>query len=284
MAGVAAAGAQSFAGGSMLAEIVIVMLFGASAFVILARTRRNALYTSLHDAQLRLLAEHPPPRLRLGSQPSAAGEPGPVIVDDLLDPADLAEIRAEAERLVGIERSYLPVHKKGGTIAYETLNRSAPRIVALYLSPALQALVGELTGERGRIQPTPIHDQSSLSLLFYDRPGDHIGWHYDHNFYRGRHFTVLIPLINQGHDAEGLSHARLLVREATGDRVIATPPNRLILFEGAKVLHKVTPIREGERRVVLSMTFCTDPRDHWWQGLARRVKDVGFFGLRALWT
>jgi hypothetical protein len=31
-----------------------------------------------------------------------------------------------------------------------------------------------------RVQPTPIHDQSSLSVLFYDRPGDHIGRHYDH--------------------------------------------------------------------------------------------------------
>lgn len=268
----------------MLIELVLVSLLGASGFVMLARTRRRALYAGLRDAQTRLLADHPAPRLQGSARPTTMPGAGPAVVDDLLDPADFVALRAEAERLVGVERSYLPVHKKGGTIAYETLNRSAPRLVALYLSRDLRALVGALTGEPGRIQPTPIHDQSSLSVLFYDRPGDHIGWHYDHNFYRGRHFTVLIPLVNQGHDADGLSQARLLVREPGGDRVVPTPPNRLIVFEGAKVLHKVTPIREGERRVVLSMTYCTDPRDHWWQGLARRVKDIGFFGLRALWT
>jgi hypothetical protein len=65
---------------------------------------------------------------------------------------------------------------------------------------------------------------------------------------------------------------------------VATPPNRLIVFEGARVRHKVTPIAEGERRVVWSMTYCADPRNSAWQGMARRVKDTAFFGLRALWT
>ena len=65
---------------------------------------------------------------------------------------------------------------------------------------------------------------------------------------------------------------------------VATPPNRLILFEGAKVRHKVTPIGEGERRAVWSMTYCTDPRNSAFQGVARRVKDTAFFGLRSLWT
>jgi hypothetical protein len=114
------------------------------------------------------------------------------------------------------------------------------------------------------------------------RPSDHIGWHFDHNFYRGRHFTVLLPVESQG-SASGLSHATLMFKDG-GERVIATPPNTLIVFEGARVLHKVTPIRDGERRVVISMTYCTDPRNARWQGLARRVKDVAFFGPRALWT
>ena len=52
----------------------------------------------------------------------------------------------------------------------------------------------------------------------------------------------------------------------------------------AHVQHKVTPILEGERRLVLSMTYCTDPRSWWWQGVSRRLKDTAFFGIRALWT
>ncbi len=64
---------------------------------------------------------------------------------------------------------------------------------------------------------------------------------------------------------------------------VATPPNALVVFEGAKVRHKVTPIAAGERRIVLSMTYCTDPRNSVVQESMRRVKDTAFFGIRALW-
>lgn len=188
----------------------------------------------------------------------------------------------DAEKLVSPERSYIPTHKKGGTVAYETIIAHAPAIAALYQSCEMRELVSRLVGET--VKPTPIHDQSSLSLLVYDRPGDHIAWHYDHNFYKGRHFTVLIPLVNRGSGENGLSHACLTAKLPGGDLDIATPPNKMVAFEGARVLHKVAPIIENERRLVLSMTYCTDPREGWWQGIARRVKDTAFFGVRALWT
>jgi hypothetical protein len=135
-----------------------------------------------------------------------------------------------------------------------------------------------------KVDPTPLHDQSSLSVLVYDRPGDHIGWHYDHNFYRGRHFTLLLPIVNTGRSEGGISHARLSAKIDGAECEIGTPPNTLVLFEGAKVLHKVSPILDGERRVVISMTYCTDARASGVQAVARRLKDTAFFGVRALWT
>jgi hypothetical protein len=204
------------------------------------------------------------------------------VLDNVLPPDDFARLVGEMEELVETERSYLPAHKKGGTVAYKTLEHRAPGLVALYRSHGLRKLVADIV--KLRIEPTPLHDQSSCSVLFYEKPGDHIGWHYDHNFYKGRHFTVLVPMINRGREPNGLSQARLMVRQNRRDRMIATPPNAMIVFEGAKVRHKVTPIGEGERRVVWSMTFCTDPRNSAVQGVARRLKDTAFFGLRALWT
>ncbi|CAN5454919.1 hypothetical protein BH10PSE7_BH10PSE7_08490 [soil metagenome] len=189
---------------------------------------------------------------------------------------------AEVGALVDSERTYLPAHKKGGTVAYATLEQHAPGIVAVYRSPEFRHLISGIVGIA--VEPTPLHDQSSCSLLFYDRPGDHIGWHYDHNFYRGRHFTVLVPLVNRGHGPDGLSAARLIGHVNGREVIIPTAPNSMIVFEGARVRHKVMPIAEGEYRVVWSMTYCADPRNSAWQGLARRVKDTAFFGLRALWT
>jgi hypothetical protein len=203
-------------------------------------------------------------------------------VDSILADAKWRAVKREIDKLVDTERSYLPAHKKGGTVAYETLVEKTPDIVTLYRSEDFRELVSQITGVA--VEPTPLHDQSSCSILFYEKPGDHIGWHYDHNFYKGRHFTMLIPVINRDSEDIGLSAARLHAKLGGEDVEVATPPNRLILFEGARVRHKVTPIAEGERRVVWSMTYCADPRNSAWQGVARRVKDTAFYGIRALWT
>jgi hypothetical protein len=202
-------------------------------------------------------------------------------LNNALAPDVFSQICAEVSALIETERSYLPAHKKGGTVAYSTLRGKAPTLVGQYQSKDMRRIVSRIVGLE--VNPTPLHDESSCSVLFYDKPGDHINWHYDHNFYRGRHFTVLIPLVNRGREG-GLSAARLLAKQWGRDVEIATPPNRMIVFEGARVRHKVTPIGEGERRAVWSMTYCTDPRNSAVQGMARRVKDTAFFGLRSLWT
>lgn len=218
----------------------------------------------------------------LSAVPAPAFSERITTISHLLPEALFDTLRDQANKLVTSERSYIPTHKKGGTVAYETVIEKAPDLAALYHSPGMRDLISKIVGEP--VQPTPLHDQSSLSVLFYDRPGDHIGWHYDHNFYLGRHFTVLVPLVNDGHGDQGLSHAQFVAKLGDEERFISTPPNALVMFEGASVLHRVTPIEEGERRMVVSMTYCSDPRSGPIRGAARRIKDMAFFGVRALWT
>jgi hypothetical protein len=269
----------------MIGELMIgagAVTAGGLGGLTYARRRRGRLYRDLEGRLARIAAAHVP---NLGAS-RARALPGfadyLAVVPELLPAETLETLRAEAERLAGPERSFVPAHKKGGTIAYETLIAAAPAIVALYQAADFLDVISRIVGVR--VQPTPIEDQSSLSVLVYDKPGDHIGWHYDHNFYRGRHFTVLIALTNTGRAAGGLSHAELQARAGGRESAIATAPNTAVVFEGARVLHKVTPIENGERRVILSMTYCTDPRAWWWQGVSRRLKDTAFFGIRALWT
>jgi len=264
----------------MIEELVI----GAGAATvgfIYVRQRRASLYRDF-ERRLTQLAGGVPD---LG--PLAEREPPPfddllATVPDLLPAPAFAALKAEAERLAKPERSFVPAHKKGGTVAYDTLMSSAPAIVGLYHSPYFQGFVSRLVG--AAVKPTPIHDQSSLSVLVYDKPGDHIGWHYDYNFYRGRHFTVLLMLVNAGRTADGLSHGQTRARLGGGEVPVRAAPNTLTVFEGARVYHKATPVEADEMRVVLSMTYCTDPRARWWQGVSRRIKDTAYFGVRALWT
>jgi hypothetical protein len=266
----------------MLAETLIGTGAFATGGFVYAKSRRARLYRELTDRIAQISHAREPDWAAVGSRRLPDFADHLAVVPDFLPAPGFAALVAEAERLVAPERSFVPAHKQGGTVAYETLIAAAPAIVAAYHSAALRDLLSRLVGTP--VRPTPIHDQSSLSVLVYNKPGDHIGWHYDHNFYRGRHFTVLLAIHNCGRAADGLSHAVLKARPPGREIEISTPANTLVVFEGARVRHRVTPIRDGERRLVLSMTYCTDPRSTWAQGWSRRLKDTAFFGVRALWT
>jgi len=271
----------------MLAETLLAeTLIGTGAFaaggLVYAKSRRARLYRELASRIAQVTRAGEPDLAALASRSWPGFADRLAVLPDFLPPPVFAALAGEAERLAAPERSFVPTHKQGGTVAYETLIGAAPAIVACYHAAGLQDAVARLVGTA--IVPTPINDQSSLSVLVYNKPGDHIGWHYDHNFYRGRHFTVLLAIHNVGQAAHGLSHAVLKARLPGGEIEIATAANTLVVFEGARVRHSVTPIHAGERRIVLSMTYCTDPRSTWWQGWSRRLKDTAFFGLRALWT
>jgi hypothetical protein len=205
-----------------------------------------------------------------------------VRVAEFLDTPTLARLRDEAlSTLARTEHSFIPLHKKGGTLSYEQILRSAPCLAAFYHSPSLQSWISIVT--RTPVVQTPVRDQSSLSVLCYRDAGDHIGWHYDHNFYRGRHFTVLLALVNRAADT-GLSQCHLERQLEDGTvREIDTSENTLVLFEGSCVRHRATPTAAGDLRIMLSMTYSDDPRISPVKELARRLKDTAYYGIRALW-
>lgn len=267
----------------MFEEMLLIPAVGALTFTGL-KLRKQRHYRQLEMRQRDFITRHTP-ALHLPDPPPEtlpSFDQRIAVMPEPLPPTVFAILREAALRHSRTERSYFPSHKKGGTIAYEDLHQTAPEIVAFYQSADLSRLCSAIIGEP--VIPTPINDQSSCSLLFYDRPRDHINWHYDYNFYNGRHFTVLLPLVNRHLREDRLSSAQLVIQQQDREVMIPTPPNTLIVFEGARVYHKVTRLEEDELRVILSMTFCTRPQASLLKGASRRFKDIAFFGVRALWS
>jgi hypothetical protein len=249
------------------------------------RSRRKSHYRALARRRQKLIAGKSPrlkivdPAPLLASSFAAARV---VRVADFLEPESLAVLRDEALAAAGGKvRSYVPAHKKGGTVSYEQIHNSCPACLAFYHCEPVGRFVSQIVGEK--VGPAGDHDQSAESILYYDESGDHIQWHFDHNFYEGRQFTALINLVNRSAGG-GLSASRFVYRdERGGDIEIDTSENSFVIFEGQKVLHRATPTESGDLRIMLSMTFNTRPTIRPFRELKRRIKDTAFFGPKVLW-
>lgn len=201
---------------------------------------------------------------------------GLAVISEFADLKTFAALQNSVrDRLCG-SRALIPEHNRGFIIPYAKILRSYPAVAKFYESRVVAERISNLAGVR--LYKTPSHDPSSCSILIYDQPGNRIGGHGDHSFYNGRRFTALLPLVN-----EHLS-AQLVVRKAGRRIIIPAPPNTLVVFEGDIVRHAVTALGPNEFRVILSMTFCTNPMKRPVRALRSRIQGSADIGVRALWT
>jgi hypothetical protein len=197
----------------------------------------------------------------------------PALIDRMV--AEVGRVRPQ------IHRNYIPRHKKGGSVSYYTLVEQAPTILALYRSPALLGFLRTITGQP--LAPCPESDPHACALYFYTEPGDHIGFHFDTSYYKGRRFTVLVGLVER-------SSSRLvcqLYKKDPGrppvELRLATEPGTLVLFNGDKLWHAVTPLGEGEERVSLTLEYVTDPDMSPLKRFVSNMKDsIAYFGFRSV--
>jgi hypothetical protein len=201
-------------------------------------------------------------------------------VKDFLPRELTAQLIAAVAAVNGaVNRNYLPGHKQGGSVSRHVIDRQAPIIAELYRSAALKDWLDELTGEH--LQLSPVEDPHAYALYFYTRAGDHIGWHYDTSYYRGRRYTLLFGVIDDSScSLDYQLHTR--ERDATVESgSIKIPPGGLVVFNGDALRHRISPSREGETRVSLTFEYVTDPRMHPGWRLISNMKDAfAYFGFR----
>ena len=129
----------------------------------------------------------------------------------------------------------------------------------------------------------PPSDPHRCAFYAYTEEGDHIGWHYDTSYYKDRRWTVLvgfqrrIKLTLLCH-----LHTRNPDREVV-KLELQIKPGMLVIFNGDKVYHSVTPIKEGESRYIVSMQYVTTGEMNPFMRFISNMKDaVAYFGLRGV--
>ncbi len=207
-----------------------------------------------------------------------------VVVEDFLPTSVLEQWEAQLPLLVPqIHRNYLPGHKKGGSVAYDTVRSVAPAITDVYHSPQLLGFLRRIVG--AEMQECPSNDPHRCAFYAYTEEGDHMGFHYDTSYYKDRRWTLLVGFKDD-------SSSRLLCHLHTaqpGHEVekleLKMTPGMLVLFNGDKVYHSVTPVNAGETRYVVSMQFVTSGEMNPFMRFISNMKDaVAYFGLRGVFA
>jgi len=181
-----------------------------------------------------------------------------------------------------VNRNYVPGHKKGSSVSFYALLNKAPAILSLYRSPALLTFLSRLV--EAPLMLCPENDPHSCALYYYQQPGDHIGFHYDTSYYKGKRYTVLIGLVERS------EHCRLVARvrrhgetEEIRETRIPMEPGTVALFNGDKLWHAVTPLGKGEERIILMLQYVTNQEMGPFKKLFPNLKDAfAYFGPAAL--
>ena len=173
--------------------------------------------------------------------------------------------------------------KKSGSVSYYTLRARAPAIATLYRTPALLDFLVALTGRS--LLRCPERDPHACALYLYTEPGDYITAHYDTSFYAGARYTVLLGLINRTRSRLACQLFRGDPQHEPVDMELATEPGTLVVFNGDKLWHAITPLGADEERVSLTMEFVTSQAMTPFKRFVSDMKDaISYFGFREVFA
>jgi hypothetical protein len=205
-----------------------------------------------------------------------------LFIPDFLPVPVVERLLEDVERLApGLNRNYIPRHKKGGSVSHFAIAEDGPSLLGFYHTEAFRAFLSRLV--RADLKLCPDDDPHACALYFYTEAGDHMGYHYDTSYYKGARYTVLVGLVQD-------SSSRLLCRLHTRqpgrtprDLAVATTPGAMVVFNGDKVYHGVSPATAGDRRVVLTLEFVTSQEMGRAQRIFSNLKDAfAYFGIKSL--
>ena len=130
----------------------------------------------------------------------------------------------------------------------------------------------------------PDNDPHSCALYYYTEAGDHIGFHYDTSYYKGARYTILMGLVDRSTQCKLVCELFKDVPDQTPRTLeLVTQPGDMVIFNGDKLWHAVTPLGEGEERIALTMEYVTNPEMGSFKRLYSNLKDsFAYFGIRGV--
>jgi len=160
-------------------------------------------------------------------------------------------------------------NRKGVTISTQNVILKSPELISFYENELCKK-VSSVTGLN--LYPTSLRFPTSCAIIMYEKEGDWINWHYDYNYYRGRFFTVLIPITHE------LTCTKFQFKDRENNITDMDLTNNALCFEGNYLYHRASKICSGQKRVMLSCQYVTNNSMTFINKLRIKLKDYAFIG------
>jgi len=161
-------------------------------------------------------------------------------------------------------------NKKGVAITCQSILDITPQVISFYQNELCQ-YISKLINVQ--LYPTELKIPTCCCIIIYEKEGDWINWHYDYNYYKGRFFTVLIPISNNMTCTEFQ-----LMDNNNNVKSIHLLNHNSIVFEGNYLYHRATKLCENQKRILLSCQYVTDNTISDWDRFRSKFRDFAFTG------
>ena len=203
-----------------------------------------------------------------------------IVIPDFLPKKIINYLQIESLKLNDcVHRSFIPRHKKGGSISRDKLFEKTNVFKQIYNSNELLQILTKITNENLEICPSD--DQHGCALYYYNQKDDFIGYHFDTSYYNGKRYTLLIGIIDESscYLEYELFHKQKS-KEIKKDKT-KVEPGTLVLFNGDKLRHRITPAGKGDLRIVLTLEFVSDTNMSPFLKFVSNMKDsIAYFGFK----
>ena len=179
-----------------------------------------------------------------------------IYIENILNPKYFHEIKNKFNNLNNFNSRNIVGMRKADGINFINLHKNNQYLKCLevYYNNQLNDYISSLVNKP--LQRSISSDVNACSLLIYSQEGDHITWHIDNSIYYGDRYVVLLTIVNENNKKNNLSNSVFYYKLNGKTYSLKAKPNSLLIFKGSEIWHKASPIQNGEKRVLLSMTFC----------------------------
>ena len=193
-----------------------------------------------------------------------------VLVENILDPELFKTLQEQVMDALKYAVKKDVKFRAASTITWSALRKYCPAVAKIYYDKNFVDQIKEKINI-DELKFSPEDDNHAVQVFAYIHEGDHFVWHLDKVAYKGMRYNVLLCVYDDSSSILETEQQKIKIKE-----------NSVAIYNGDVIRHRVTPVKAGEKRIILALEYYTDVKQNIFQKMFRGLKDKLIYGNSAI--